>query len=62
MSNPSLAELRSPSSRNVYTFPDHDDDDDAADDDDEEEGIAVARNERWFTGSGFGSPEWWSQH
>ena len=68
MSNPLLAEPRIPTSRTAYSLLDFDDDEEdaAADDDDENDdddrGVAVPRNERWFTDSGFGSPEWWSRH
>ena len=65
MNNPLLAEFkRTRSTETAYNFPDDDDDDDddALVDDDEEEDIAAPRNERWFNGSGFGSPEWWSRY
>jgi hypothetical protein len=66
MSNPSLTE---PESTNVrpnksWTFPELDDDDDEADYDDgedDDEGITIVRHERWFSRSGFGTPEWWSR-
>jgi len=67
MSNPSLTEPESTSARpnKVWTLPqlDDDDDDEADYDDgeDEDEAITTSRNERWFSHSGFGSPEWWSR-
>jgi hypothetical protein len=69
MSNPSLTEPENTNARpnKVWTFPalDDDDDDEADYDDgegeDEDEVLAKATNERWFSRSGFGSPQWWSR-
>ena len=64
MSNPSVAvpESTKASPKLIWTFPDHDDDDDDADyDDDDDESVAAPPHERWFSRSGFGSPEWWSR-
>jgi hypothetical protein len=65
MSNPTLAEPEStnPSPMKVWTFSafDDDDDDEADYDDGEDEdgGTPTVKHERWFSRSGFGSPEWW---
>lgn len=66
MSNQSLAQPESTNTRpnNIWTFPELDDDVDEADfddDEDEVEDLASSRNQRWFSRSGFGSPEWWSR-
>lgn len=42
-------------------FPEIDDDEDDADwSDDDDEDIVAPPPSRWFSGAGFGSPEWWS--
>ncbi len=64
MSNPTVTEPRSTtaSPRPLQAMPDVDDDDDAADcDDDDDDGVVASRQEKWFSSSGFGSPEWWSR-
>jgi hypothetical protein len=62
MSNPLLARPETVYADNasVRAFLDYDDDDEATDDDDDE--LAASSAERWFTSSGFGSPQWWSRH
>jgi hypothetical protein len=62
MSNPFVAEPKSSSLSSMDSNLDYDDDDEATDDEDEEDGTKAPRNEYWFSGSGFGSPEWWSRH
>jgi len=46
----------------VWSVAVYDDDDEADDepDSDEEDGPLIGLHDRWFSRSGFGSPEWWS--
>jgi hypothetical protein len=63
MSDPSEARfgVSSIGQRDAGVVPEYEDDDeDDADYDDEDEPSATSA-ERWFSPSGFGSPEWWSR-
>ena len=66
MSNPSQDSPESKDGRRLpahayWAYDDDDDEDEADYDDDEDEGVLHARDDRWSSHAGFGSPEWWSR-
>jgi hypothetical protein len=63
MSDPSEVKLGVPSLvlRDAGVVPGVEDDDENDADYDDEDEPSSASAERWFSPSGFGSPEWWSR-